>query len=134
MKVLPQGVYARNERGDAVQAHVYDFSKDGSGRLDLLIPTVDTQSNEVRWRHRSQQREGIDWVHLDQDPNSIGQPPTREVEAPPDTSSTEDAGSNRPEGEPEPAPTQFDVRDTNKDGVVSKEENKAFKREQKENQ
>lgn len=115
-------VLAVNRQGDVVRAYVYDEAKDGSGRLDLLIPTADTQTNRVDWVHISKNEHGVNFVYLDEDPSGLASAERDHYTPPPIIA---------PVGiqQPEPTPA-FDPRDTNKDGTISKEEKKAGKKQE----
>ena len=68
-------VITLNEQGERVRALVYRDTPpgDSDGRLDLIIPTVDTQTNEVRFVKRDKFTIGKDCALPGDDTSFLGQ-------------------------------------------------------------
>jgi hypothetical protein len=61
-----------NRHGERVRAVVYQESADGSGRLDLLIPTVDSGSGQVSFEVARKCAHKVEYVSLDEDDSVLG--------------------------------------------------------------
>ena len=82
-----------NDQGERVHAVIYRESPDGSGRLDLLIPTVDSATRQVKWFGADKCAHGVEYVNEGEDPSILGKRerdafhPTEEFTQPVDATS-----------------------------------------------
>lgn len=133
-------VWARNALGHIVIASNYGWQPAGFN-VCLVIPQHSFEGSgpdsgrNVTFEFKSNCRYGIEYMYLTDDIDAVraalgsSQAPVPEEVASPDTSAGEITGGNLPEGQTAPTvPPVHDPRDLNKDGVVTKQEKKEYRK------
>lgn len=120
---MAEGIVKVKSLGERTRALVRRESPDGSGRLDLIVPEVNSRTNVVTWKHWEKCAHGVEYVLLDEDDSNLNAAETAHFNQGSTTGEvTQDVSTGQETSQPAPEPTEQPQETWQRLGFASKAE------------